>query len=35
MLNKYAGPKDDAFVRVSFRLKEFADNAEQILLAKG
>jgi hypothetical protein len=35
MLNKYAGPGDDAFVRVSFRLEELARDAQQTLLAKG
>jgi len=31
MLNKYADPKDDGFERVSFRLKEFAERAQNTL----
>ncbi|PVH68034.1 hypothetical protein DL98DRAFT_475129 [Cadophora sp. DSE1049] len=34
MLNKYAGPEDDAFVRVSFRVKQFVGGAQEILQAK-
>jgi hypothetical protein len=29
MLNKFAGPEDEAFQAVSYYLKEFAENAIQ------